>query len=98
MAIPSIVLRLPRLDTFASSSKERSQFRRRTAPRGQGARGCGERIRLWPRIRIWEGNFVRQWDRCEKVDQIFMVQFFWWILFSVIEYEMPGVTKQKRSV
>ena len=23
---------------------------------------------------------MRQWDRCEKVDQIFMVQFFWWIL------------------
>ena len=41
----------------------------------------------------WEGKtLLRQWDRCEKVDHIFMVEF----LLDCF-YEMPGATKQNRS-
>lgn len=34
-------------------------------------------------------NLLRAWDRCEKVNEMWMVQFSWWILLSIFLESLP---------
>ena len=81
---------LPRRDTTAAcGSQERPWFRRRTAPRGQGGRGWEGQRGPWPRTRI-QGEIPHEaWDRCEKENEMWMVQFSWWMLFSIFLESLP---------
>ena len=79
-------LGLPRPNTAACGRRMGPRFGGRTAPRGQGRHGGGEQHEPWPRAKdLGRENpleALRQWDPCEEMDELLMVQVCWWMLFS----------------